>query len=324
MVMQHPDPTASDDEKALKALEIYDAMAETWAERVGLKQKLIPSIPSNMPTKEMKQRHDDLVERMVKQAFVEGCYEGRRSALTAPPAQAEGMRSAQPLSNRAWLLMKALDDVPLNLPSTATDFSIYQNRKLVLIVDAFADALASRQHSAPLGWNGRIRKNNPLTESRKVIPLPKDLEKNFISVWEDAYSANWHHPADAIREFIREIISTKPSLTQAEDIELLSAACYGKPGLKAALDRVINCLAVSHAQADSYRQNNAPEWQPIISCPTDGTVVVLLVNNTPYIGNFSQGAWRNNAYGINEPVGTFQYPTHWMPLPASPTPPDSA
>lgn len=50
---------------------------------------------------------------------------------------------------------------------------------------------------------------NPLNEPRKVIPLPSHVESRFVQAWEDAHSPNWHHPADAMREFVRELLAEK-------------------------------------------------------------------------------------------------------------------
>jgi hypothetical protein len=63
---------------------------------------------------------------------------------------------------------------------------------------------------------------NPLNEPRKVIPLPSHIEGRFTQAWEDAYSPNWHHPADGMREFIRELLAEK-SKNEADMLKALEA-----------------------------------------------------------------------------------------------------
>jgi hypothetical protein len=43
---------------------------------------------------------------------------------------------------------------------------------------------------------------------RKIAPLdPPEMERRFQRAWEDAYSPKYAHPADGIRDFIREVLA---------------------------------------------------------------------------------------------------------------------
>lgn len=56
-------------------------------------------------------------------------------------------------------------------------------------------------------------------------------------------------------------------------------------------------------------------WQPIETAPKDGTWILLLHENhsTPTVGRWIDGGWFSDD-GLKWPS------THWMPLPAAPTP----
>lgn len=62
------------------------------------------------------------------------------------------------------------------------------------------------------------------------------------------------------------------------------------------------------------------EWKTIESAPRDGEAVLLWVPgfNTPDIGLWHEGIWvtPDDYFDITCPYGQ---PTHWMPLPESPT-----
>jgi hypothetical protein len=63
----------------LPAESVITAMAETWSEMTGIAEKL-KSIPSNLPTDEMRQRHDALVLRHTKLSYEEGIAAGWQAA----------------------------------------------------------------------------------------------------------------------------------------------------------------------------------------------------------------------------------------------------
>lgn len=63
-----------------RVLELLNAMSEAWAERVGIAQA-VRSIPVNCPTPEFCERSHALILRHIKQAYVEGLYAGRMSAV---------------------------------------------------------------------------------------------------------------------------------------------------------------------------------------------------------------------------------------------------
>ncbi len=63
--------------------------------------------------------------------------------------------------------------------------------------------------------------------------------------------------------------------------------------------------------------NDAPPWQPIETALKDGApIIVGAVGEKSMIGFWSQRRLLWLKYGAMVP--TFIYPTHWMPLPASP------
>jgi hypothetical protein len=66
--------------RAARALELLDAMAETWVEKHGIAQ-MIQSVPVNCPTPEFQARAHALILRHVKQAYAEGLYAGRMSVV---------------------------------------------------------------------------------------------------------------------------------------------------------------------------------------------------------------------------------------------------
>lgn len=80
----------------------------------------------------------------------------------------------------------------------------------------------------------------------------------------------------------------------------------------------------------------AAEWRPIETAPKDGTVIDLWVGDhrrtscfwgLPHhccgeMGSYCDSEWHDLVDGwvddMNEPLGEFASPTHWMPLPPTP------
>jgi hypothetical protein len=81
------------DREALPSEAIMNGMADTWAERTGIAEKL-KTIPSNLPTEKMQQRHDALVLRHVKLSYEEGVASGWQAsaAYYAPLTEKEAAR----------------------------------------------------------------------------------------------------------------------------------------------------------------------------------------------------------------------------------------
>jgi hypothetical protein len=67
------------DREAFPSVAAISAMADTWAERTGIAEKL-KTLPSNLPTAEMRGRHDELVLRHVKLSYEEGVVAGLQAA----------------------------------------------------------------------------------------------------------------------------------------------------------------------------------------------------------------------------------------------------
>jgi acetylornithine/succinyldiaminopimelate/putrescine aminotransferase len=67
------------DKETLPPEAVISAMADTWAERTGISEKL-KTLPSNLPTAEMRERHDELVLRHVKLSYEEGVAAGWQAA----------------------------------------------------------------------------------------------------------------------------------------------------------------------------------------------------------------------------------------------------
>lgn len=59
-------------------------------------------------------------------------------------------------------------------------------------------------------------------------------------------------------------------------------------------------------------------WQPMNTAPTDGTVVLLLLecSNVPHSARFKDGAWRLTWDGWKVPE--WDGPRYWMPIPPDP------
>lgn len=94
------------------------------------------------------------------------------------------------------------------------------------------------------------------------------------------------------------------------DIENIREAIYhsARPnGAAASLDRLINLIT---------------QWQPIETAPKDGTPILASNENIQYVAWFKNN-WNFFAHE-NPEIGTFYFfPTHWMDLPAAPTPPEA-
>ena len=58
-----------------RAMEALEGMSETWAEREGIAQH-VNIIPVNCTKSEHQERAHELILRLVKQAYLEGMYNG--------------------------------------------------------------------------------------------------------------------------------------------------------------------------------------------------------------------------------------------------------
>jgi hypothetical protein len=56
------------------------------------------------------------------------------------------------------------------------------------------------------------------------------------------------------------------------------------------------------------------DWRPIETAPTGGAWLLLWANGRCVIGGWDQCSWRSASFGKDID------PTHWMPLPAPPSP----
>jgi hypothetical protein len=66
-------------------------------------------------------------------------------------------------------------------------------------------------------------------------------------------------------------------------------------------------------------------WQPIDTAPRDGTTIFAADWKEGQRGMVhfnAQGEWEMVDGLHNQPMGIGFYPTHWMPLPKSPPPPE--
>jgi hypothetical protein len=96
------------DRQTLPSEAVITAMADTWAERTGIAEKL-KTLPSNLPTAEMRGRHDELVLRHVKLSYEEGVAAGWRAArdhyapkLTEKEAVERAAEAAYESRNGRW------------------------------------------------------------------------------------------------------------------------------------------------------------------------------------------------------------------------------
>jgi len=69
------------------------------------------------------------------------------------------------------------------------------------------------------------------------------------------------------------------------------------------------------------RADLVPQWQPIETAPKDGTEILTIRSN----GFIGKGVWYDNPFGRKDTVienasGKWWSVTHWMPLPAPPSP----
>ena len=75
--------------------------------------------------------------------------------------------------------------------------------------------------------------------------------------------------------------------------------------------------AAIQAAYEQGKREAVPEWQPIETAPEATHVFVWLPNYGTVRGIFTTDQSRQRWWNGEEVI----YPTHWMPLPASPTPP---
>ena len=68
------------------------------------------------------------------------------------------------------------------------------------------------------------------------------------------------------------------------------------------------------------------DWQPIETAPKDGTRVLLIGKNganrwmRPFVGYWTpRYAWSLDVYDFESVLTNYHPPTHWMPLPPTPT-----
>lgn len=136
------DKPESDDIKT--AEDLLDAISETWADRTGIVGQL-KSIPSNLPTEEMRQRHDDLILRWVKNAYREGLYEGRMS-LSAKQAAFEGMKLA---------LINCEETLRIFFSNSGYS-EVFESVKMANAALALAEATQLQDAARPLGASGNV------------------------------------------------------------------------------------------------------------------------------------------------------------------------
>jgi hypothetical protein len=71
------------------------------------------------------------------------------------------------------------------------------------------------------------------------------------------------------------------------------------------------------------RADLVPQWQPIETAPKDGAWVICLVGGDAIEGVMRNGRWNYislNSHGCGCCGDDDPEPTHWMPLPAPPSP----
>lgn len=78
-------------------------------------------------------------------------------------------------------------------------------------------------------------------------------------------------------------------------------------------------LAYRAARAKIAELEAATQWQPIATAPKDGTMIVLLAENTAVnVGSYSADSY--NQWRWRRVNGGRIAPTHWQPLPQPPQP----
>lgn len=122
--------------------------------------------------------------------------------------------------------------------------------------------------------------------------------------------------------------ATVPTSQAAALLEQQHAALESLRVKNAELERLCDETYVAQG-SDAYHHacSEMERWQPIETAPKDGTNV-LLINRAL---NQAAGLWMNSISGVGwylrsgiRPDVFFNShygPTHWMPLPAAPTPP---
>ena len=118
---------------------------------------------------------------------------------------------------------------------------------------------------------------------------------------------------------VRDIIEAGDEAIEAAG---LNPWCINE-GLAMGHERIY--IDVSPAQVEAaITALRALQWRPISEAPKDGTRVLLLVYDEPFVGYWStnQSAWFESiewtrVYGDGRFESDGPEPTHWMPLPAA-------
>lgn len=110
-----------------------------------------------------------------------------------------------------------------------------------------------------------------------------------------------------------------------EEIKTLGLTIEALQNTLRARNEEIQMLRNLYCEAESSKPDAPPGWQPISTAPRDGEQVLLRVRTkfhkrTAYFA--AQGYWAHQFWVIfnaDEAVQRVE-PTHWMPLPAAPSP----